>query len=205
LDGLFFCYRSRRPQASLLVSMLVGPHLAHIVRLRRRQRAANRRSKLRIEPPPCDQAPCTRLVVGPNSSTIRSSYLAPDARKRTHRARSQHECQKHSYGRCCGEARLHGLRRFLHVCRPGAAGCEIFLNYEAICFARMNRSPMPTGYKGCLYACTDEVRTRKFRSRPALPVTSARADVSPSRRAGTLQSVFSNTAEVFTRAYPSRR
>jgi hypothetical protein len=121
-----------------------------------------------------------------------------------HRARSQHARQKHSNGRCCGEAQLHGLRRFLHVCRPGASGCDIFSIFcsNVLVRVRIEVRCQPVQRLSC--ACTDEVRTRKFRSCPALPVTSARADVCPSR-ARALQSVFSNTAEVFTRAYPSRR
>jgi hypothetical protein len=142
-----------KPSASgrhLLVSTLVGPHLAHIVRLHRGQLAANRRGVPRIEPPPCDQAPRTRLVVGPNSSTIRSSHLAPDARKRMRRARSQHACQKHSNGRCCGEARLHGLRRFLHVCRPGAPGCDIFSISEADVLGADEPKSYASRCNGCL-------------------------------------------------------
>jgi hypothetical protein len=86
-----------------------------------------------------------------------------------HRARSQHECQKHSNGRCCGEVQLHGLRRFLHVCRPAATGCDIFSISEAnVLGADQSKSNASLYDDGCLVPvltrseCGSFVAARRF-------------------------------------------
>jgi hypothetical protein len=71
-------------------------YLADLVGLRGRPLAANRRSVLRIDPPPYDRAPGTNPVIDAYRSVIGSCQFARDAGKGTRCAGNQQERQKNS-------------------------------------------------------------------------------------------------------------
>lgn len=84
-----------RPRA--LSSARAGrAHLTDIVVLRGRLLVANRRSVLRVDPPPRDRTPDTSSVVDAHRSVIRSCQFAGNAGKGVCRAGKQQERQNES-------------------------------------------------------------------------------------------------------------
>jgi len=192
----------------------------------RRSNATRTHSPGSLEPADC----ASRTHTPGQSTTARSGSMHAPCRRpglrRDRKSSVRTRCTKTNgprpwSTRAPGEFRLRLLWRSsrsvswnspsLHVCRPRQPGFDIFpIFFKQFALARSHRTGTPASTAAVrrrisiTVARTDEARMGKFPGSPPISGASPHADVCLSRGAPS-QSAFSKTAEVFTRAYPSRR